>query len=141
MRPTATRSHATCWRGWQRRFKRSWTSRHCSRDLTFMTADGRSAWKRGSLVFAPRCGARNPPPDVGAVALVLLAESLAEHRLLIAEHEQEEGRPHDRSVREHRDAAEQEALTHDQRSDRDVHRVAHVPIEPGHDEALRRHHG
>src|SRR5689334_5077545 len=51
-----------------------------------------------SMIPAPRCDARNPPSDVRAVALVLLGELLAERRLLVAEHEQKEGRPHDRSV-------------------------------------------
>ncbi len=58
--------------------------------------------ERGSMIPAPRCGARNPPSHVRAVALVLLGELLAERRLLVAEHEQKEGRPHDRSVFEHR---------------------------------------
>src|SRR6516165_12418095 len=95
---------------------------------------------RGSMIPGPRCGARNPPSHVRAVALVLLGELLAERWLLVAEHEQKEGRPHDRSVLEHRYAAEQEALTDDQRGDRDVHRIAHVPIEPGDNEVLGRHH-
>src|SRR5215467_7420241 len=97
--------------------------------------------ERGSMIPAPRCGARNPPSHVRAVALVLLGKLLAERRLLVAEHEQKEGRPHDRSVLQHRYAAEQEALTDDQRGDRDVHRIAHIPIDPGDNEVLGRHHG
>src|SRR4030095_1071776 len=95
--------------------------------------------ERGSMIPAPRCGTRNPPPHVRAVALVLLGELLAERRLLVGEHEQKEGRPDDRSVLEHRYAAEQEALTDDQRGDRDVHRIAHIPIEPADNEGRGRH--
>src|SRR6185369_6795450 len=93
------------------------------------------------MIPAPRWDARNPSSHVRAVTPVLLGELLAERRLLVAEHELKERRPHNRSVLEHRYAAEQEALTDDQRGDRHVHRIPHIPIEPGYNEVLGRHHG
>src|SRR5215207_4656957 len=88
----------------------------------------------------PRPQAR-PPGRYGApVRGVLVAVARAQRRLFVAPHEHGDDEPERGRVREQERASENERLAHDCCADGEVHRIAHMAIQPADDEPLRRRH-
>src|SRR5215471_2835469 len=84
---------------------------------------------------------RDPTRDVGAEVIILFAELAAQRRLFIKKAKGKKTEPYDYSVTEQPGVAEEESLAEDHRQHSHVHGVAHVTIEPGHDQMLGRRDG
>jgi ribosomal protection tetracycline resistance protein len=91
-----------------------------------------------SVARVPGLPARPPRRDGAPIALVLLAEPTAQRRLLVPVDERSNSGCERRGVQEQDRLAEHERLSDDRGRDRQVHRIADVPVEPAHDEALGR---
>ena len=122
--------------GWRRIWeKREWAASSSITGLAWLPAA--SYWL---LAFGRWHLARivDPSSHSRAIILVFLPKLSAQGWLFIQNDESKEPEPHHQSVLEKRDAAEQQSLTEDQRDYGHIHGVAHVPIESGDDQMLRR---
>src|SRR5262245_38987365 len=95
----------------------------------------RSAWRR------PWPDAGQPAGNVGGVAVVFTAECRPQRRLLIADDEEVEAEPQDRSIEKQTFSGEQKSLPKDERDHRNVDGVADVTVGAGHHQMAGRQHG
>ena len=86
----------------------------------------------------PRPQARPPGRHGAPVRGVLLAVARAQRRLFVAPHERGDDEPERGRVREQERASENELLSHDCCADGEVHRIAHMAIQPADYKPLRR---
>src|SRR5262245_17087258 len=75
------------------------------------------------------------------VGLVLPSELTTQRRLLVEVNKRYDCSEEHPRVREQDQLAQNERLTNDDRSDRDVHGISHVSVEPTDDETLSGRHG
>ncbi len=89
-------------------------------------------------ISLPRFQTRRPAADIGAELVIFRAELVAQRWFFVAENEKMESQPDHQAVLQHADVSEKQTLAKNQRGYSDVHGVAHVTIQAGDHQMLRR---
>src|SRR5919204_6421977 len=96
------------------------------------------ARERATSAHWPPWAPGPPPWNRAQVILVLARELLTERRFLIPVHERPDSRGEQQRVGHEQPPPEHCRLSENPRSDGEIHRVPHVPVEPADDELLGR---